>query len=330
MNFDGLFKNQKKVVKLFQNSLKKDRFVHTYLFEGVKGTSKLEAAYYFAAMMLCDGEKKPCLQCDNCKKVLKGVHPSVFLLTPDNGMIKKEQAEALQKEFSLTALAEGRRIYIIDEIDKANPSAANSLLKILEDLGSENYVIMTTESIDAVISTIRSRAQIISFDRLPAETVAADLIARGFEEETARVFANLSNSAEEVTELLRDEKILPIFELAKKVGISCVHGDVPPLLVMFSEGECLLREPDRRYHQLFLDLLVSLCNDKLYFVTDQMDRISYRATMQVVGEFMTDKHDKVISELETILKFKQRIKYNVNLELMYAQMFVELKNLMKA
>jgi DNA polymerase III delta prime subunit len=90
VKFDTLLNTQKKVIKLFHNSLKKDRLVHTYLFEGAKGTAKLEAAYYLASLILCNSEDKPCMECEECRKILKEVHPSVFLVKPDNGVIKNQ------------------------------------------------------------------------------------------------------------------------------------------------------------------------------------------------------------------------------------------------
>ncbi|HNZ50141.1 MAG TPA: AAA family ATPase [Bacilli bacterium] len=327
MRFAAVLRNQKKVIKLFQNSLKKNRFVHTYLFEGAKGTSKREAAYYFAALMLCTGVSKPCLECENCHKVMKEIHPSVFYVAPDNGMIKKEQAEALEKEFSMTALTEGKRIYIIDEIDKANASAANSLLKLLEELSGDNYVIMTTENINNVLSTIKSRSQIVSFDRIPVEEVATELINKGIEAETAFVFARESNSASEVLMILQDEKVLPIYELAKKVAVAICNPALHPLLTLINEGDSLVKEPNKRYHQLFVDLLLSVANDKLYYITNQINKIAFRDLMQIISDQVCLKQDKIIKEVETILKFKQRLRYNVNLELFYAQLFIELKQI---
>ncbi|MGD9605435.1 MAG: AAA family ATPase [Bacilli bacterium] len=327
VRFEALVKNQKKVVKLFQNSLKKDRFVHTYLFEGAKGTLKREAAYYFAAMMLCTGEPKPCLECENCQKVMKEIHPSVFYVAPDNGMIKKEQAEALEKEFSMTALAEGKRIYIIDEIDKANASAANSLLKLLEELSGDNYVIMTTENLNNVLSTIKSRSQIVAFDKLPTDVVACELIEHGIEEETARVFARESNSAPAVLMLLNDEKVVPIYELAKKVSLALMDKALHPLLVLQNDGSCITKEPEKKYHQLFIDLLLSVANDKLYYITNQINKIAFIDLMQIISDYKHLNQDKIIKEVEIILKFKQRLRYNVNLELFYAQLFIELKHI---
>lgn len=91
MTFDVLFDTQKHVIKLLDNSYKKGRLVHTYLFEGAKGTPKLEAAYYLAALLLCASVEKPCLKCPECRKIINGTHRNVILVSPDNNAIKRNR-----------------------------------------------------------------------------------------------------------------------------------------------------------------------------------------------------------------------------------------------
>ena len=70
MAFDNIKQSQPKVVQLLENSLKKDRLSHAYLFEGEKGTKKFDTAIYFAQMLLCKAEEhKPCLVCNNCRRI---------------------------------------------------------------------------------------------------------------------------------------------------------------------------------------------------------------------------------------------------------------------
>ena len=192
MKFDTLLKTQRKIIKLFHNSLRKKRLVHIYLFEGAKGTPKLEAAYYFAAMMLCRETEKPCLRCWDCLRVQKEIHPSVFLVRPETGTIRKQQIETLEREFSLTALSEDARIFIIEDMKKQR-SQPRTLLKFTEELDGDKFGIMLTENVNQVLPTIRSRAQIVSFEKLP-EVVAEELISR-VEEETSRVLSKLPTAS---------------------------------------------------------------------------------------------------------------------------------------
>ena len=53
MAFDTIRASQPKVVQLLENSIKRERLSHAYLFEGAKGSKKFETAIYFAQMLLC-------------------------------------------------------------------------------------------------------------------------------------------------------------------------------------------------------------------------------------------------------------------------------------
>lgn len=64
---------QPRVMKLLYNSIEKDRLSHAYLFEGKKGTGKLDAALLLAKSFFCleDGAE-PCESCRNCKRIESG------------------------------------------------------------------------------------------------------------------------------------------------------------------------------------------------------------------------------------------------------------------
>ncbi len=324
MDFDTLLKTQKKVIKLFHNSLRKDRLVHTYLFEGAKGTSKIEAAYYFASMILCKGDNKPCHKCDDCRKIEKEIHPSLFFIKPQGGTIRKDQVEKLEKEFSLTALSETQRVYIIEDIDKATAAAANSLLKFLEELGGDKYGILITENVNQVLPTIRSRSQIISFEQVPPTLIAEELMLRGVDFEISFILSRISNNVDECLELIGDGKILDLIELVKKVGFTLASKTKDPVLVFYEEGEFLLKENDKKYHRIFLDLLVTLINDELSFILGETSEIIFKNTIDNIAPYLGSDYASKVGEVEKLLSFKQRLNYNINLELFYADLLIEI------
>ena len=73
--------------------------------------------------------------------------------------------EQLEKEFTLSNIEEGTRVFIINDIDKATAAAANSLLKFLEEMNDGCYGILLTENLSNVLNTIKSRSQIVSFEK---------------------------------------------------------------------------------------------------------------------------------------------------------------------
>ncbi|MGI6768368.1 MAG: hypothetical protein ACOX43_04685 [Bacilli bacterium] len=323
MKFDTLLKTQKKVIKLFQNSLRKNRVVHTYLFEGAKGTPKLEAAYYFAALIFCK-HSKPCFNCEDCLKVQKEIHPSIFLIKPEGNSIRKEQVEKLEREFSLTSISESPRVYIIEGIEKSTLAAANSLLKFIEELDGDKYGILITENINQVLLTIRSRSQIISFEQVPSLVIAEELMAKGVDEETSRVLSKITNNVDECLELIGAGKILDLIELARKINFSLASNQGNPILIFYEEGELLLREPDKRYHRIFLDLLITLANDELAYILGETEGIIFINTIDKIAPFLDNDYEAKVREIERLLNFKQRLNYNINLELFYADMLIEI------
>lgn len=323
MNFESLYKYQEQVVKFLNNSSKKNRLVHTYLFEGSKGTYKLEAAYYLASLILCNAATKPCLECVECKRIMNENNPNVFLITPEKDVIKKQQIEDLLHEFSLTSLEEGKRIFIIDGIDKATLSAANSLLKFLEESSQNTYGILITENVQNVLSTIKSRSQIINFKKTSKIEVANELIQKGIDEEVAKILSTITNNVDEGLEIIQDSMIIDIIELVKQVGKSIITQDSHPNIIMATKGSFLLKDRNKIYHSIFIDLLITYTNDKLYYILNQKEKITF-TSINLLGDNIDTDYYEIIKEVELIMKMKERLKYNVNLELLYIQMFLEI------
>ena len=91
MDFNFLFKTQPKVVKLINNSLKKNRISQVYLFDGVKGTPKYQAAMYLASLLLCEN-RNGCGECLECRRLEENVHPRLFKIEPTKSDISSANA----------------------------------------------------------------------------------------------------------------------------------------------------------------------------------------------------------------------------------------------
>ncbi|HEX3343406.1 MAG TPA: hypothetical protein VHS09_02485, partial [Polyangiaceae bacterium] len=87
---------------------------------------------------------------------------------------------------------EGRaKVFIVRRAEELSISAANALLKTLEEPGARTHFVLLSATADALLPTIRSRTQRVRFGPLPDAVVAELLAARGVEpglaEETARL-----------------------------------------------------------------------------------------------------------------------------------------------
>lgn len=331
MDFNFLFKTQPKVVKLLNNSLKKNRVSQVYLFDGVKGTPKYQAAMYLASLLLCENHNC-CGKCLDCRRLEENVHPRLFVVEPTknelsstNATIKKEQFEQLEKEFTLSNVEAGTRVFIINDIDKATTSAANSLLKFLEEMPDGCYGILLTENLSSVLNTIKSRSQIVTFEKIDKETLKNIYLSKGIDEETARIICTLTNNSIEGIEYSKSETIKNIITLVKKINQS-FFDDANPLLVMQEEGKFLLGLTDKIYHHIFLNLLITITNDRMYYILGKTDEMIFQETIEDMNQYGLDLHqinyNDTFKQVEIMLEYKERLNYNVNLELMYMDMLI--------
>ena len=88
-----------------------------------------------------------------------GGYRDLYIIEPDGVWIKKEQILSLKEEFSSKSVNDSLRIYIIDQADKLNKAAANSMLKFLEEPEENIVAILLADNRYNVIKTILSRCQ---------------------------------------------------------------------------------------------------------------------------------------------------------------------------
>ena len=320
MSFEDLKKYQPAVVKLLDNSFKKDRLVPVYLFSGPRGTFKKDAARYLASLILCE-ISGACGQCNQCLKVANGTNPNLTIIKPAGEYIKKEQIIDLQNDFGLTS--EAKKIFIIYEADKMTSSSANSLLKFLEEMNENTYGVLITENANRLLSTIKSRCQVINFAPINRIEILGD---RGINIETSHIIASLTYNIEEARKMTNDNMITKMIELAKDITLSFEARDHNGLLIMFTKGKFLIEETLKSYHIMFFDMLTAAQNDKIKILINQeadLEKLVFCETL--ASNRPSLKIEQEIAILELLLKFKERLTYNVNKDLLYAQLLTEIK-----
>ena len=134
-----------------------------------------------------------------------GEHPNVRVIQPEGQSIKVDQIRQLQSEFSRKGFEKGMQIFIIQQADTMNVSAANSLLKFLEEPEGEMLAILEVESLGKMLPTIQSRCQIIHFNPLNKQQLVKQLQDNGINEKSANLLASLTNSYNKAVEISEDE-----------------------------------------------------------------------------------------------------------------------------
>lgn len=139
--------------------LKKRQWPQAVLLSGPRHANLLLLANQLVHHYLCR-EQRACGVCRTCR-LLKECHPDVLYIKPEETAksIKIETIRDLQQQIYLAPQYGDARFVLIEAADKMNDSAANALLKILEEPPSHSYFILLAEQISRLLPTILSRCQ---------------------------------------------------------------------------------------------------------------------------------------------------------------------------
>jgi DNA polymerase-3 subunit delta' len=153
-----------------QQARRQRRLPHALLFSGPRGIGKERFALAFAQSMMCqesDADGRPCGVCRHCHLLHVGSHPDFQWIGPESdsksGEIKIEAIRTLISGASLTARSGGHKVVVVQPAHRMNTSAANSLLKTLEEPTQDTLIILLTDQPARLLPTIRSRCQQLVF-----------------------------------------------------------------------------------------------------------------------------------------------------------------------
>lgn len=302
---DDYQKEQQIIYKILKNQIQKENNSHAYLFEtnGYYDSQKFIEA--FVKSLLCPNKylnKEKCQNCHQCAVIESGNFPEIKIINPDGMWIKKEQLQELQKEFNEKAIVGNKRVYIINEAEKLNKSAANSILKFLEEPEENIIAILVTENMYEVLETIRSRCQILRLKekkRIETSENKIDLIASILnveEKEIIEVVINFINYYEHhhLDTLLHINKIWNEYIKTKE-----------DMIVAF-------------------DIIIMYYRDILkYKITSKLELFEENDTVKEISE--KNKIEDICKKINILVKAKQNIKYNANQNLLMDKMIIELE-----
>ena len=180
-------------VELLSRSVASGRVSHAYLITGPSHIGKATLALTWAKVLNCQGDVAPCDSCTSCRKVDRGVHPDVRVISGATESIKIDQIRALQREASLRPMEGRYRIHILTEAQRATPEAANCLLKTLEEPPASEVLVLTAAGGEQLLPTVVSRCQVIALRLVSSATVRRSLAERwGVEAGRAERLARLA------------------------------------------------------------------------------------------------------------------------------------------
>lgn len=229
--FDSV-SGQEHVTRTLQNSLKRDRIAHAYLFAGPRGVGKTSIARIFSKALNCrEGEPgHPCLNCSNCSEITAGTSLAVREIDGASHNSVDNVRELIDSFRSLPPPGYRYKIYIIDEVHMLSISAFNALLKSLEEPPPNTVFILATTDVHKIPETVISRCQRHDLRALSGELVegrlkyVAESEGMTVEPEVFKMIARLSEGSMRDAQSLLDrvssfcEGVVTATEASKVLG----------------------------------------------------------------------------------------------------------------
>ncbi len=153
------------------------RMTHAWLFTGPPGSGRSVAARAFAAALQCP--EHGCGHCAACHTVLGRTHADVREVVPDGLFIGVEPMRRLVAQSARRPSSGRYQIMIISDADRLTESAANALLKAVEEPAEQTVFLLCAPSDhpEDVRVTIRSRCRAVRL-RAPAADAVAEVLVR--------------------------------------------------------------------------------------------------------------------------------------------------------
>lgn len=194
MFFEGIF-GQEKALAVLRRSLEKGRIPHAFLFHGLRGVGKRTTALAFSKVLNCD-RGEACGLCPSCRKIESGNHPDVVVIEPRGQFIRIEDVRDLRNQMRFRPLEGRKRIFILVDAERMNITAANAVLKTLEEPSLVHVLILISSRPYLLPMTILSRCQRLRFHPIPSGEVARYLEEKaGLEREAAAALAASSGGS---------------------------------------------------------------------------------------------------------------------------------------
>lgn len=212
---------------LLLDAYRSGRMHHAWLLGGPKGIGKATLAYRFARFALANPDPaSPAVagaldlgipeESAAFRKVAGRAHPNLLAMErPWDDRNKRYKTELAVDEirrtvgfFGSTGGEGGWRIAIVDPADDMNPSAANALLKVLEEPPSRSLFFIVSHTPGRLLPTIRSRCRRLDLAPLPEAVITKAIRYNGgidADDEDVRLAAALAGGSLRRAILLLDE-----------------------------------------------------------------------------------------------------------------------------
>jgi len=138
---------------------------HALLFYGAKGLGKEYLTKKLAELILCDQPQlQACGQCRSCILIKADTHPDLYVFEQTDSSISVEHIRSIITWVQSHPARSGSKVILLPNIENMTSSAANALLKILEEPPGKTCFLLTSSQLPALLPTVISRCQLRRID----------------------------------------------------------------------------------------------------------------------------------------------------------------------
>jgi DNA polymerase-3 subunit delta' len=149
---------------------------HAWIFTGPPGSGRSSAAIAFAQSLIC--KSNGCGSCNDCITAKSGAHPDVEILRSEGLSIKIDEVRELLTRTAWAPSMGGWRVVVMEDADRLTESAANALLKAIEEPGLRTVWLLCAPTLHDILPTIRSRCRHIQLHTPSNHEVSQFLVTK--------------------------------------------------------------------------------------------------------------------------------------------------------
>ncbi|MCL2518670.1 MAG: hypothetical protein FWF15_08915 [Oscillospiraceae bacterium] len=321
--FDSLYGNAK-LKNQISESINLNKFVHTCIIEGKKGSGKHTLAKIISVMLAGELEDK----------IIKNICPDIITvgLLKDRKTIGVETIRNIKESVYIVPNELNIKVYIIEDAHLMTHAAQNAFLKLLEEPPKNVYFLLLCEYESLLLSTVKSRAIIYHMQNFPDDELTEYLISKN--KRAADLYNNdqltfdliIKNSGGTIgnaEELMSSRKYSKLKEDYEKVVqlLNYINNKNTVEILMYHYKIADKRDEITE----FVDNLLFAMRDILLYKKNIRRQYMFFATIEDVSGIAEKISTEEINKIYNILiKFKEEANINLNINNMKIVLFSRL------
>lgn len=252
------------------------------------------------------------------------------------GQIGVDEAQDMVKKLSLKSYEGGYKILIVWMAEKMNVSAANKLLKLIEEPPDKTILLLLAEDEEQIINTIRSRCQILNFPPLAEQAITDALLLKGvIQTEALTIALEANGNFNKALDLLNKDSEDLVFErwfvqwVRSAFKAKGNKGAVQELILWSDE----VAKTGREVQKKFLNYCLTMMRQALLLNYGATELVHAKIHMEGfdLNKFAPFVHENnildIVKELEQAIFHVER---NGNSKLIFTDLSIKLTRLLHA